>query len=236
MDNWSEFELICELQRVCNAISPQTEQEKEYVFLLCSKIGEKRATGSKYCNSKEDENEFAFLIAEELYMLIVEQKYKVTDMSKFLDRMMPQYCGIWYKLKGWEKPQPRSADKYFDPEHARRVSPALVEETLDKVFTGDMIKASWNALHKYIRYYGNWENKVASRNAHLSIVLSIRKGKFVNFHLSDRDARVCRLLYNRYRLLLHDILVTVRNDMLSDNEYLESAVSSICEYNEIGED
>lgn len=235
MKNWNKTQIACELQRVCKAIIPQSEQEKEYIFLLCYKLAEIHTKGCKYCNHKEDEAEFAFVVAEELYMLIVEKQYEVKDFNSFIDHMLPQYCGIWYKLKGWEKPQPKSADIYFDPDHARRISPPLVNEILDKVCTGDMIKASWDALHKYIRYY-KWEDRVASRNAHLSIVMSIRRGKFVNFHLSDGDARVCRLLYNRYRLLVYDILSTVSEDVLSSNDYLENALSNIFEYNGIGED
>ena len=236
MNKWNEYEIACELQRVCKAILPQSEEEKEYIFLLCLKLAEKHTRRCKYCNNVEEEKEFAFLVAEEIYMLMVEKRYDIYDLNKFIEHVLPQYCGIWYRLKGWEKPAARSSETYFDPDHARRISPPMVNEILEQIYTGDMIKASWDALHKYIRYYGKWEDKVASRNAHLSIVMSIRRGKFVSFHLNDRDKRVCRLLYNRYRMLLYDILSTVSREALSSSEYLENALSAIYDYNGMGED
>ena len=235
VNNWTEPQLLDEIQRVTSSILPQSEEWKEYVFILCLAVGQKRSAKSKYCKNVEERDEFAVVIAEEIYMLVVEKDLDIQALGAYIDKLMPQFCGIWLRLKGWEKPQPHNAELYYDPEHARRISPSLTTELVDKVCTGDMVKASWDALHKFIRYH-RWENSVASRNAHLSIVLSIRQDKFVSFHLNDKDSRVCRLLFNRYRLLLHDILTAVSKDVLSDSDYLQSAIASIFECNGIGED
>lgn len=234
MKSWSQLEVAAELQRAYR-IMPQTEEEKEYLFLLCLRLAEMKAEGSRYCNNVEEEQEFGFLIAEELYMTIVSQKYEIREVLGFVDYMMPQYCGIYYKLKGWKRPESIVSSKFYDPEHARRISPMPVNDILDKVCTGNLVKESWDALHKFARYH-KWESKVSSRNAHLSLVMSIRRGKFVNFHLKGKDERVCRLLFNRYKLLLNDIVAAATKQSLSDSDYLQSAVSSIYDLNGAGEE
>lgn len=234
MKRWTQTEVAAELQRAYRA-TPQTEDEKEYLFLLCLRLAEMKVVGCRYCDNKEEENEFAFVIAEELYMAIVTGKYVIREVIGFLDYMMPQYCGIYYKLKGWKKPESNASPKYFDPNHAQRISPMPVNEIIDKISTGNLVKDSWDALHKFARYY-KWENKVASRNAHLSLVMSIRRGKFVSYHLGNRDERVCRLLYNRYKLLLGDIVSAASKQVISDSDYLQSVANTIYQSNGLGEE
>lgn len=235
MKNWSTKQIADELQRVTSELSFDSSEEwQEYVFVLCLALAEKLAASSKFCKTSLEIDEFSLVIAEELYYILLNKNVPIQSMKSYVESLMPQFCGVWLRMNDIHTVSDETLAAYYDPNHARRYAPDIPDQIVEQIYTGDAIKESWDALHKYIRYY-KWESKVASRNAHLSMLLSIRHDKFVNFHLGEKDAKVCRLLFNRYRLLLHDLLTQVTVDTFSDSIYLESALSYIYDSNGMGE-
>lgn len=225
---------LVELAELLNTYSdyiPQRPSTKSRCYEICDRFA-RRFVRQKKCYHNEDEyEEIAITIAEEIYLLITSDK-EITNWLGYANAAYKGWIEVWAKLNNKTMLRPSvNIDKYYDPNGPKRYASADVNMIIDHLEIRRILDNLFDEVNKYMRYRAKWENKNAQLNARVSMMLSIKYKHFVNFRLSDNDAALCRLLYNKYKQHAAKVINSVDIPILSDKQYAASMVGEIFKLN-----
>lgn len=223
-------EMERELQR-CTRRANNTEEEKSELFRYCHITVEALIKMQEICKSEELDS-LSLFAAEELYFIALKYGSNITYWISYVLKLLPQFLGSWLRFE--YGPQQRSGEPILNV--SKRYTPPMVQESVDRVYTEDMIRKLFKEVNDYIRRCKRFSSKVAVLNAHMSLQLSLKYKRFINFRLNKNDERICRFLYNKYRTAVIAVLKHAQAAASQYEEFERFASSSIYDMNGVNQE
>lgn len=205
------YDIEKELRR-CTQRANDTEEEKTELYEYCQKFAIQFVNYHKICSIEEEES-FSTFVAEEMYLIALKYGPNITYWVAYMDRMVSQLLKDWLIFEYGPHNSPNNI-----PIVSKRYTPQMVSESVDRVYTEELILKLFKEVNDYIRRCKRFSSKVAVLNAHMSLQLSLKYKRFINFRLNEDDERICRFLYNKYRMAVIQVL---RNAQLAASQYEE---------------
>lgn len=209
-----------------------TEEEKSELYECCLSFAERLVLIKKVCRRMDSEFEsLSIYVAEEMYMLAVNKPGNVKHWISYMAKLLPQILSRWLVFEYG----PYVNERANIPKVYRRYTPTLVAESVDRIYTQEMMMQLFKEANDYIRRCRRFSSKAAVLNAHMSLQLSLKYGRFINFRLSVEDERICRFIYNKYRTAAIQIIRNAQVTAVQYEEFEKFASSSIYDMNGIEE-
>lgn len=211
---------------------PETDELKNELYEVCYALVSKALPHFGYLTDGDDyEMQYTFM-AEEMYFRTISG----TPVQYWYSYFRQSYVSWWVKFCKLDcRPQinVENYHEYYDPYKMLRYTKPDTNIILDKLNTAQMLHTLFEDLNKHVRYCKHWSSKVSSLNAHMSLMLSIKYGHFVNFRLSGKDLAICRFIYNKYKQTAHTIISASDTGILSEDEYVKLFAAEIFANNTI---
>lgn len=229
-------EAIDTIQRVYNLPTiRQRSNRKDELAEACMVFSRQFLIYKKAARDENQLDEMSAVMSVELYTDVINNQRNIRNLEAYMNVGYRGYIDKWRKefcATGDQKPV-SNPDKYYNVGFARRYTAADTDVVLDKIYVSEVVDNLFNEVHKFVRYYPKWSSSSASTNAHLSLVLSLRYGHFVNFRLTGNDLAITRLLYNKYRLFAAKTVASCKQSTISDQAYLSAITGEIFRMNGI---
>lgn len=200
---------------------PKTEADKSEVYDICYNLALRIVSHNHSLGlSSTDRQDFTIFLAEEIYMLVITRD-NIGDHYNYVNKIVVGYLSDWYKnnCRHLELYNVKALARY-DPASPLRYTPFEIEAITDKQETSQLVRNLFKELNKCVRYSNVFSNSVSRINAHVTINLSIKYGKFTNFRLNKSDESACRFLYNKFRIAFQKIVSDAHKSVISDEQYL----------------
>ena len=194
--------------------SPKTEHEKEDLFETCLDLSNYIRRGIIRFDTEEEESEFAFYFAEEIYAQVISGK-DIKYWASYMRKAVLGYIEKFRNLNGIYINE--DEELLIDPDFPARYNKLGEPEIILKVDTCKEILSLYKDARKCITKCKLFSDSKAKLNAKLSFVLSVKYKHFIPFHLKGRDADICRFIYNKFRKSFVDIVESSKHlTILSD--------------------
>ena len=184
----------------------------------CMRFGELYVETMKPFRCEEDKQSFAILLGEETYLRILKNKPIYTLMG-YTRKSLPGIWELWGKYcQPYYNDAKRSQNCKYTPGLLSRCTSSESYASIDAICTIELLENLFADVNKFVTYSNQWSSRVGRLNAHVTLVLSLRNGKYTPYHLNENDSAVCRLLYNRFKYEFAKILDEVDRSLVSDRD------------------
>lgn len=196
--------------------SPKTEHEKEDLFETCLDLSNYIRRGIIRFDTEEEESEFAFYFAEEIYAQVISGK-DIKYWASYMRKAALGHIEKFINLNGIYANN--NEELLVDPNFPARYTKIGEPEIILRIDTCKEIVALYKETRKCITRCKLFSDSKAKLNAKLSFVLSVKYKHFISFHLKDKDADICRFIYNKFRKSFVDIVESAKiSSILTDHQ------------------
>ena len=196
---------------------PKTDTEKENLFEMCLILSNYIRRGLIRFDTEEEENDFAFYFAEEIYAQVVSGR-KVKYWVSYMRKSVLGYIEKFRNLNGIYSTD--EEELLIDPNFPARYNKIGEPEIALRVDACNDIVKLYKDARKCITKCNLFSSANAKINAKLSFVLSVKYKHFVPFHIKDKDANICRFIYNNFRKAFVDIVDSARHTSILTDQQL----------------
>lgn len=203
---------------------PNDAENLEYCGQIIMRIAHKFVLHKyKIFNSDVEREDFESIVIDKLWELVRTQ-YKITVCWNLLTFMTPELLQKWLR-----ESKPKLIDNIdnYRVTHVDIPSFEHVDSRIMKECLCDSVKILFKELNKIPIHNSHISSKVARTNVHISLVLSVKYDRFINFRLSGRDLVICRYAYNRFKLLLDQLLSQIEIDKIPQKRIRDSLISEL---------
>jgi len=202
-----------------------TEEQKTELYKACLLFSKYFFTWKNCCNDREIYNQVVVIAAEQLYILIMSGK-RYNNWFSYMCVGYGEYFDIWRSLYAYRGQKASEDDGVYMPVLKPGYTPSDVSYVIEKIDTSRTLWSLYKELNSYLRICNRFSSKVSVLNARVSIQLSIKYNRFVNFRLSGTDLQMCRFLYNKFKREFRK-LMKLSNSILSDSHITQLIASDI---------
>lgn len=182
----------------------------------------------------EVRQDFKVFLAEEIF-IVLKSGRQIEHWRAYLEVSLRRYIDDYMRLIAKPTLYSDAPKLRYNNQMFRRYFSLEVETAQDKKDTAEALSQLFNKASAFFRRggagYGRWTSRAASKNAHISFLLSIKHGRFVPFRLKNKDARIVRMLYNQIHESVKEILHNAEQGKLTDEQYLKLLGQEIYEMN-----